>query len=151
MTKKFFLFFLFSLWLIGESLYNPVGKLKTHGYIKDMEVRGKELLIGSDAGELEVYDLDSKKLKFNVKVPDIKDFMGEVTPARVFGVDRFKDRYLFLSDSGIMGYANLWIYENGKKSLIFDHNAKRALVKARLVDKDHVLYTYLGNDLALFD
>jgi WD40 repeat protein len=61
------------------------------------------------------------------------------------------EKYLLLSDSGIGGYANLFIHENGKTTKLIGPEDKKPLIKARFIDKDHVLLGYLSNEVALFD
>ena len=86
-----------------------------------------------------------------VVLPDVKDFVGDMMPARVFSVDEIKGRYLLLSDSGKGGYSDLWIHENNVTTQLLSAEDKKAIIKVRFIDKEQVLLGYLSNEAALFD
>jgi len=77
--------------------------------------------------------------------------MGDIVDTRVASVDLLDGKYLLLSDSGIGGYFNVWIHENNQTKKIISHEDKKSLVKAKFIDKDHILLGYLSNDIALYD
>ena len=77
--------------------------------------------------------------------------MGDMIPARVQSIDYIDGRYLMLSDSGKGGYSNLWIHENNTTTQLLTAEDKRALVKARFIDKEHILFGYLSNETSLFE
>ena len=60
-------------------------------------------------------------------------------------------KLVMLTDSGIGGYANIWLHENNQSRLLITHKDKRAIVKVRFVGRTHLLFGYLGNEVALFD
>ena len=131
--------------------YTPVSQIKADGIVKDMVLSGDNLYIGTDAGMLQVYDIKKQKFIKHIDIPKVKDFMGDLIPARVHSVDFIKGKYLLLSDSGKGGYANLWVHENNVTKQLLTAEDKKPLVKARFIDKDHILFGYLGNEAALFD
>jgi len=110
-----------------------------------------ELVIGTAASELKVYNYKEKKFVKSIKVPKIKDFMGDIIDTRISSVDYFNGKYLLLSDSGIGGYADLRINENNQTKDIFTENDKLALVKAKFIDDTHILLGFLSNEVALYD
>jgi WD40 repeat protein len=129
----------------------PVKEIEAKGTAKDIVLVGKNLIIATDNGVVQVYDTQQEKFIKEIALPKVKDFMGDEIPARIHSVDSIDGRYLLLSDSGKGGYANLWIHENNETKQLFNHEAKKALIKARFIDKTHILYAYLGNEAALFD
>ncbi len=137
--------------LFGVEKYAPVQEIHIDGAAKDMVVRGDHLIIGTDNGKLQVYDYVKKKFVKEISIPSIKDFMGDTISARVASVDRIDGRYLLLSDSGIGGYANLRIHENNETRTILGPEDKKPIIKARFIDKDHVLLAYLSNEVSLLD
>jgi len=90
-----------------------------------------------------------KKLK-EIAVPDVKDFMGDIMPARVMSTDVSGETYLLLSDSGKGGYSDLYIYD-GNLTKIYSAKDKKAIIKARFIDRGHLLLGYLSNEAALLD
>jgi WD40 repeat protein len=150
--KKILLFWvLLPLWLTAAPVILPTGTIEVNGTVKDMVYRDNTLVIGTDAGSMQVYDLDKGRFVMEVKLPDVKDFMGDPIPARVFSVDRIATRYLLLSDSGQSGYSDLWLYEEGRLQQLITAERKMALIKVRFIDKDHILLGYLSNEAALYD
>ena len=135
----------------GVENYSPVQEIKLDGIAKDMVLRGNNLIIGTDKSSLQVYNYVKKKFVKRITVPTIKDFMGDTIPARISSVDYMDGRYLLLSDSGKGGYADLRIHENNETYSIFSAKDKRAIIKARFIDKKHILLGYLGNDVSLLD
>jgi WD40 repeat protein len=138
-------------WAYGVENYTPVQEIVVDGMAKDMVVRGEKVYIGTDRGKLQVYDYTAKKFAKEIVLPKIKDFMGDIVPARVQSVDYLDGRYLILSDSGKGGYSNLWIHENNNTIQLLGPEAKEAIVKARFVDKEHILLGYLSDEAALFN
>ncbi len=129
----------------------PALEIEVDGIAKDMVLRGDRLLIGEDSGRMQVYDYEAKRFLKEVTIPKIKDFMGDTIPAAVFSVDYMEGRYLLLSDSGLGGYSNLWIHENNETKQLISPEDKKPLIKARFVDRDHILLGYLSNEAALYD
>ena len=151
MRKIFILLCAVMVWLHAFEVYTPVHEIKVNGMSKDMVLDGKELVIGTTNGVMQVYDYESKVFVKTVAFPEIQDFMGDVIKPRVFSVDKIEERYLILSDSGKGGYANFWIHENNVTTQVLDASAKKAVVKARFINKDQILFGYLSNEAALFD
>jgi len=125
--------------------------IDVNGTVKEMVLRGNELIIATDNGHVEIYDIKKNKITSNLKIPKIKDFMGDNIEASILSVDKIKQRYLLLSDSGINGYSNLWIIENGKREQLIFPSDKKSIIKARFIDERHILLGYLSNEVALFD
>ena len=138
-------------WLNAVELFSPAYEIKVNGMSKDMVLREKELIIGTTNGVLQVYDYEEKVFIKTLTLPEIQDFMGDMIAPRVFSVDKIEEKYLMLSDSGKGGYTNLWIHENGVTTQILDPSDKKAVIKARFINKDQILLGYLSNEAALFD
>jgi WD40 repeat protein len=149
--KKILLMILLVLCARAEQIVTPVSSIEINGTAKDMVLDEKRLLIATDMGHIEVYDLaDNSKIK-EISIPDVKDFMGDIMPARVMSADMLGEKYLLLSDSGIGGYANLYLYENGKTVQLITHEDRKPLIKVRFIDENHLFYAYLSDEVALYD
>jgi len=150
--KKVILFLLLSsLTLFASIAITPTQEIETNGTVKDMVQRDDTLIVGTDNGLLQVYDYKTKVFTKSIALEKVKDFMGDEVPARVFSVDKTDGRYLLLSDSGKGGYSNLWIHENNVTTQVINANDKKAAIKARFIDKEHILLGFLSNEAALFD
>ena len=151
MKKFLILLSLILVWAYGVETYSPAEEIMVDGMAKDIVIEGNLLYIGTDKGKLQVYDYESKKFIKAISLPDIKDFMGDTIPARVFSVDYDDGRYLIASDSGKGGYSNLWIHENNTTKQIIGPEDKEPIIKARFVDKDHILLGFLSDEAVLLD
>jgi len=131
--------------------FSPVETIEINGTAKDMVLVDGKLVIATDMGHIEVYDIESRQKIEEVSIPDVKDFMGEVIPARVMSTDLIGGQYLLLSDSGIGGYSNLFLYRDGKLQKLIGPEDKEAIIKARFVDQTHILLGYLSDEAALLN
>jgi len=151
MKKSILFFILSSIALYATISIIPTQEIQTNGTVKDMVLRDDMLLMGTDNGVLQVYDYKNKVFTKNITLEKVKDFVGDEVPARVFSIDKIEGRYLLLSDSGKGGYANLWIHDNNMTTQLVSATDKKAAIKARFIDKEHILLGFLSNEAALFD
>ncbi len=149
--KKYILFFLLSITGFAVTSLAPIDTVEINGTSKDMVLNGDNLVIATDMGHIEVHDIVKKMKIKEITIPDVKDFMGDMIPARVMSTDVMNGIYLLLSDSGKGGYANLYLHKDNKTELLIDHTAKKPVIKARFIDETHILLGYLGNEVSLFD
>ncbi len=132
------------------STIKPISTIDINGTAKDMVLDGDNLVIATDMGHIEVYDTVKKEKIKEISIPNIKDFMGDIIPARVMSTDTIDGEYLLLSDSGKGGYSNLYIYDNNLTQIL-SADDKEAIIKARFIDKNHILLGYLSNEVSLLD
>ncbi len=139
-----------AVWLQAATTLKPADQIVVDGSAKDVVVDGKMLYIGTDAGKMQCYNMQTKQFGPEVQFPDIKDFMGDTIHTRVSSLDSMDGRFVMLTDSGIGGYANIWMQEHNITTKLLSHKDKRTIVKVRFVDKEHLLFGYLGNEAALY-
>jgi len=149
--RKQILFFLLSVVSFAVTSLAPIDSIEINGTAKDMILNGDTLVIATDMGHIEVHDTLKKEKVKEISIPDVKDFMGDMIPARVMSTDMINNTYLLLSDSGKGGYANLYLHKDNKTELLIDHTAKKPVIKARFIDETHILLGYLGNEVSLYD
>ena len=148
--KKYLLICLLSVSAWAVSTFAPVESIEINGTARDMVLVDNRLVIATDMGHIEVYNADDRKKIKEISIPDVKDFMGDIMPARVMSTDVIGEQYLLLSDSGKGGYSNLYLYDQ-KLTQLLSADDKEAIVKARFIDKTHILLGYLSNEAALLD
>ena len=149
--KKFLLLLCLSAGLFAVESFTPADTIDLNGTAKDMVYVDGELVIATDMGHIEVYKIPQKEKVKEVFIPNVKDFMGDIMPARVMSTDKLGETYLLLSDSGKGGYANLFIHENGKTIKVIGPEDQKALIKARFIDNEHILLGYLSDEVSLYD
>jgi WD40 repeat protein len=141
----------FTLSSFAVNTLSPVATIDINGTAKDMVLHANMLTVATNMGHIEIYDSQTREKLKEISIPDVKDFMGDIMPARVMSADNIAEQYLLLSDSGKGGYSNLFLYKDGVLSQMLSHEDKKAIVKARFVDETHILLGYLGNEVALFN
>ncbi len=151
MIKVFIAFCMGFVYLGATPVLPPVLEIPVNGTTKDMVLRGNELVIATDSGLVQVYNYERKEFTQKVALPKVKDFVGDLIDPRIFSVDKFKERYLMISDSGKGGYSNVWIHENNITTQLLSHTDKIAAIKARFITKEHILLGLLSNEAVLFD
>ncbi len=149
--KKLLFFFILSLPLWSTMTFNPVDSIEINGTAKDMVLDGDHLVVATDMGHIEVHDTVKKEKIKEISIPDVKDFMGDIAPARVMSTDTIDGKYLLLSDSGKGGYSNLYLYDDHNLTQLLSAEDKKAIIKARFIDGTHILLGYLSNEVALLD
>jgi len=149
-VKNLFVSLLFTVSVWAVPTITPTSTIEVNGTVKDMVLDGDNLVIATDNGHIEVYDTIKKEKIKQINIPNVKDFMGDEIPARVMSTDTLNGTYMLLSDSGKGGYSNLFIYDNNLTQIL-SPNDKEAIIKARFIDKNHILLGYLSNEVALLD
>jgi WD40 repeat protein len=148
---KSFLWFFTVAYAFATPIVTPTQQIKVAGVAKDMVLYEQTLIIATDNGVVQVYDYEAKAFTKSIKLPKVKDFTGDIVPARIYSVDKLASRYVLLSDSGKGGYANLWIHENNTSTQVLSHTNKIAAIKARFISKEKVLLGLLSNEAVLYD
>ncbi len=150
MKKFLILLTILTIQLIGSDI-KPDLEIKVEGNAQDLVLAGDNLYIGTSAGKVIRYNIKDNNITKVISLKNIKDFMGDEIPAKVFSVDFMDGRWLYLSQSDVGGYSNLWIYENNQTKQLISPKDKLAIIKARFIDKDHALLGLLSNEALLFD
>ena len=139
---------LISLW--GVPTFTPVEQIEINGTVRDMVLDGNSLVVATDMGHIEIYDINGTKKLNEIHIPNIKDFVGDEIPARVMSTDTIDGKYLLLSDSGKGGYSNLHIYDKNLTQILSAKD-REAIIKARFIDADHILLGFLSDEVALLN
>ena len=147
---RYILFFFLSIYVFATLESRPISNIEINGTAKDMVLVDNQLVVATDMGHIEIYDATTREKKQEISIPDVKDFMGDLLPARVMSTDSLNDKYLLLSDSGKGGYSNLFVYDKTLKQILSAED-KEAIIKARFIDDTHILLGYLSNEVALLD
>ncbi len=133
-------------------IITPQRQIEADGAVNDIVLSSDGALIaGTDHGSLQRIDLKSFELETLFHLPQVKDFMGDLIDDKIFSVDEFEGRYLILSDSGQGGFSDLRILEKGNPRLLIGSKDRQTIIKARFIDKDHILYATLGNEAVLYE
>lgn len=124
--------------------------IKASGNVIDIVQDRGFIIIGTDNGFVQMYDINSTKLVKNIEFEKIKDFTGKKIGAKVYSVDKINDKILsVVQDEGF--YRNLYIYQNEIGKKIISKNDKLMIKKAKFIDENTILIALLSNELILYD
>jgi len=141
---------LLSTVLFGINNVKPKFFFKTTGAVQSIVLENEKLYAGTTNGTVEVFDLKTQSKIQTIKIPDIKDFMGDIIPSKIYSIDILKEKLLIVSQ-GMKGYRNLFIYENEKLDKVLGIDKKMFIKKAKFVSSESVLIGLLSNRVGLFD
>jgi len=147
---KIFLVLSIFLSLLSAKEIEAVYKFKASGFVNDFFISKNKLYIATDAGILDIYSLESKKLIDQVVLEPLISAQGVVIDAHILSVDMINDKVLFVSTT-LSGYRNVWLYTAHKLRLIVDENREIAVKEARFIDGEKVMFSTLGAEMILHD
>lgn len=84
-------------------------ELKINSNIISLKLDKQNLYIGTDKGEILLYNIKDKSLKELLSFPKIKNYYGDEF-AKIYNIDIFKNKLLILSE-GDFGSKNLSFYK----------------------------------------
>lgn len=129
---------------------NPTYTLKANGDVQALFYEKDKLYAALDSGVVEIFDTNTKEKIKTIKIPKIKDFMGDIIDPKIYSIDKIDSKLLIVSQ-GMKGYRNLWIYENNKLKKVIHIKKKYYIQKAGFINKNTVLLGLLSNQIILYD
>jgi len=148
--KKILFILLFLLSQLFAKDITPEFTIKADGNILSILIQNGKIYATTDSSKVEIFDIKSRTIDKIIKFDKIKDFFGDINDARVFSVDKYEDKLLFVSQ-GEEGFSRVHIYENNNKNLIFDKADKLPIVKAKFISKDRIILALLSSQILLYD
>ena len=145
------IYFFISLINLSAQEIHPGIKIKTAGAITDFFIENSNVVLSTDAGTIETYNVKTGKQLDFVQIPPMKDFMGDEVPTKIYSIDRSLDKLLVVTQ-GNHGFRNVSIFENGKQEEIFNAERDKMMIKkARWISDNNILLGLMSNDLILYD
>lgn len=147
--KIFFLLFCITS-LFGLPLQMPNASFISSGAVRDIVISDNKLYSATDAGCVDIFDLDTKNIISKIEVDKITDFMGDTIDAKIYSVDVMSGKVLILSQ-GNSGFAQVYIHTNNKTELLISSNEMLSIAKAKFIDSNTLLFGLLSNELISYD
>ncbi len=131
---------------------SPTKVIKADGNVIDIIYENSHIFVGTDNGHIEIYDINSSKLKEKIAFTKIKDFSGELINPKIFSIDKIKNEELFLAVvQGESFYRKLFLIKNSKPIELIELDKKLMIKKAKFIDKEHILIALISNEIILFN
>ena len=144
--------FIFSF-VCGQQVVRPATMMKASGAVTDFYLDRNNLVVilTTDNGTIETFDLKSGKKIRQIRLPEMKDFMGDPIPSKAYSIDQLNNRLLVVTQ-GNHGFRNVLMYEGSNQKKLIDAGRDKMLVKkARFIDSRRVLLGMLSNEIMLYD
>lgn len=153
-TTKHIILTFFSLVLIISTLtakdLNPTYSLSASGGVTDLVYKNQKLYVATTASSVDIFDIPTKSKIDSIKIPKIKDFMGDEINSKIYSVDVLDNKILILSQGNKGGRA-INIYENGKFHEIISDTKRMFIARAKFLDENRIIFALLSNQLFIYD
>ncbi len=152
LKKLFLIAFYFNLFVltINAKDLNPSKSLIASGGVSDLVLVENKLFVATTASTIDIFDISTDEKIDSIKLPKIKDFIGDSIDSKIYSVDVLNDSVLILSQ-GEQGGRNLGIYKNGQMQNIIDDSQRMFIGRAKFLDENHIIYALLSNQIYLYD
>lgn len=152
LKKLFIIAFSFNLFVltINAKDLNPSKSLIASGGVSDLVLVENKLFVATTASAIDIFDISTDEKIDTIKLPKIKDFLGDSIDSKIYSVDVLNDSVLILSQ-GEQGGRNLGIYKNGQMQNIIDDSQRMFIGRAKFLDENHIIYALLSNQIYLYD
>ena len=117
MVKKYF--FLISLllnFLYGIEDLKPTAVYTASGGVTNIVVRHDKIYVSTSASSVDIFDKTNHKLIKQIKVPQIKDFMGDIIDAKIYNADVSDNGNILMTVQDTSGFRELYLY-NCRKNI----------------------------------
>ena len=153
LLKNFLLsIFIFSLSIsnINAKDSNPQHSLMASGGITDLVLQEDKLFVATTASSVDIFNIKTNEKIDSIKMPKIKDFIGDIIESKVYSVDVLKKDILILSQ-GENGGRNVNIYKDGQMQSIIEDTQRLFIGRAKFLDENHIVHALLSNQIYLYD
>jgi DNA-binding beta-propeller fold protein YncE len=147
-----YLFFILNLFVLNINAKDliPTSSFLASGGVTDLVLNNDKLYVATAASSVDIFDIKSQEKIDSIKMPQIKDFLGDIIDSKIYSVDILEDKLLILSQ-GEKGGRNIDIYKNGKIENIIKDTDRLFIARAKYLDENHIIYALLSNQIYLYD
>jgi WD40 repeat protein len=148
--KQVLLIVMFAAALYAQKIQMPQAVFETSGGTTDLLVKNEKLYVATDAGCVDIFEIQTQKKLQSVCVEKIVDFMGDPIDSKIYSIDIVEGRMLLLSQAD-GGFRRLHLYEDGKLKEIIAKDAMLSIARAKFLDPNRIVIALLGSELLLYD
>jgi len=147
---KNLLILILALNLFAIENLSPNKVFKATGTVQSIIVDKNILYAGTSNGTVELFDIDSNEKLKTIKLPDMKDFMGDIIPAKIYSIDLLDGKILIVSQ-GMKGYRDIFLYEDDNLKKIIDIKKKYFVQKASFIGDQAIVFGLLSNQIGVYN
>jgi WD40 repeat protein len=109
------------------------------------------LIIGTEEGIIDIYDLKKDELIDQIKLPKVKNIFGNDIRSLITSVDYHQGKIIFIKRL-LSGYHELYLYDENKKlTKLIDASQYFSLKKVKFVNDKIAIIAFMSNELMLYD
>lgn len=128
----------------------PNSSFNASGGVTDLLISNDKIYASTTNSAIDIFNLETKEKIQTITVPKIKDFMGDLVESKLYSVDVFNDKILFVAQ-GEKGGRTIYINENEILNTIISDKKRLFIAKAKFIDENKIIYALLSNQIFLFD
>lgn len=128
----------------------PYRYVEASSAVNDFVLSHNTLVIGTQDGTVEVYDLKRDKLLYTIKIPTFKNILGDNMRSIILSVDYLDGVIVFIARS-LDGYRELYIYKEKKLTKLISIEKKTTVQQVKFLDKNRIIVQSMGNEIMLYD
>ena len=140
---------LFISFLFSQNL-KPINTFLASGGVTDIVLKDKHIYIATANSSVDIFDINTSEHKNSIKIPKIKDFMGDLIDSKIYSVDIIKNRVLIVSQ-GEKGFRNIYEYIDGKIIPVITTTKKMYIAKAKYLNENKIILGLLSSQLFVYD
>ena len=148
--KNFILITLLFLTVAHAKVITPYRYVKASEAVADFVKVDNLLIIGTEEGIIDIYDLEKDQIIDQIKFPKVKNIFGDDMRSLISSVDYYKGKILFIKRL-VSGYNELYLYENKKLTKFLDESLHFTLKKVKFVNEESAIIGFMSNELMLYD
>lgn len=145
------IFLLISSFVFAQEIA-PRLMIQASGNVQSIVMHSSNIVVGTNAGTIEIYKLQDASLVKKIQFDAIKDFTGEEVAPKIFSVDvnEATQDYLAVVQAS-SGARRLVLIEKGLKKELISDKENLFITKAKFIDNHRVLIALMSNELILLD
>lgn len=127
-------------------------KIKISDLVTSINLFKNSLFVSTNAGKIEVFNIQNKKKIHTIKLPKIKDYFDNLIAPKIFQTHTLDGNNILILSQKADGGAEIWLYNLAAKKLKNIDVKKSGIInRAYFVDKNSIALGFLSNEIGLFD
>lgn len=147
---KFIILFFLLITYSSAGVISPFATLKTDGLISDMVIREGKIVVSTDEGRVNIFDVTTRKKLPSITLSKVKNSNKTSFVPKIYSVDSLHGEIVMVSESG-GDFREVYLYKNGKITKIIDQSKGLMIKKVRFLDAGHLLFGLSGDTIVLMD
>ena len=151
--RKILAFLAFCSVVFGAEISQPSRVINANANVISSNLIDEILYLGTDAGEVEIYDIKNDIFLPKISLPKKKSYFNDEATAKVFSIDRINDTLIVLAE---LGYdeRRLFLYKFDGKNFIQTNSfitPNKSAKKAFFINENEAVVSDFGNEIYIID